>query len=1094
MKKIVSALLMFIIVLSVLSSLPLAVSAESLYIRKIVSVVYDDSGSMVGANSAYAHYAMQAFCGMLNSEDQLFITYMRNSSPEKIDLSAGGIQKSVDSIREHTDGGSTPYTSVEIAYNKLKSVNDSNPNTQYWLVVITDGDFDECVSKNKADKKRFLNDHFNEYTKGVMPNGTTPQVTFLGIGDVASPDEDHAKGIYTYAASDAKGIIGAMDEMADRISGRTRLQKNDIKKLDDKTIQVSSSIPLLNIAVFGQGSKAQITKARENNEKDIPISRKVSISIRDTKYPDLVGGAYLLGDSQNVIGSGTYIITFDQAVDLDEVVILFEPALETRMTITVNGKEISDYNELDNLMEGDKISVSCKIYEMGTDTEIDSSLLPPGTKYEITVSESGKQVKKIDGQNMLLSEYVLKNIETEISGAVVIEGFNPIDYSVKFTPAKYVPKTVYTIKPSFGSNVKSVKLDTISSNKDLSVCFTVYADGVAMTDPSAVKALNPSITVSPQGNSGNVEYANDGKIIFTPKAAAKPTSGYDNFDVNVTCTIADGTTASSTYTVELPVYSIKAEFGSGTQSVKYDEISNNKDLSIIYTVYKDGVAITDPAAVKSLNPSIVIAPLGNDGTVEYSNDGKILFTPKAALKPDSCNDKFDVNATCTIANGASATLAYSVVLPVYSISADFGSGTQSVKFDDISNNKDLTICFTVYKDGVLLTDPDAVKMLNPVFDISPYGNDGTVTYSDDGKIIFTPTVAAMPVEHDGRFTVDVKCTIDGGLSAVESYTVMIAEYLVIAIEGDETLKKTQFFGNDKSVSFYITKDGVKMDKNALGQQFSVSLNESQASLKYSVEVSADGVITVTPYSEEEHILTFWNWWINWAYYFGLEGDDVVVTLSHSVGTASATIDIVEEDVGYQLLNVYLPLIIEIAIVLYLIWWIYAICAKPKFLPGAVLYIAELSYGGKRGNRYHEIDKITEVNLKQYNSLKHRMSPTLKAKKHYVGKNLTISAGYGGSIICHSEVWYKGDISPKDNIREDLGHPQYVKTYIDDHDSLKIQVISAYDGDDVHAEESIDNPNPELYYVHTDMANIATINGIQVIDKGTIFAYAIRLNN
>ena len=89
------------------------VFAESLYVRKIVSVVYDDSASMGGQNWAYANYAMQTFCGMMNSEDQLFITYMSGVlynplyKPYSADLSSGGIQGSVDSIRSHQDSGST---------------------------------------------------------------------------------------------------------------------------------------------------------------------------------------------------------------------------------------------------------------------------------------------------------------------------------------------------------------------------------------------------------------------------------------------------------------------------------------------------------------------------------------------------------------------------------------------------------------------------------------------------------------------------------------------------------------------------------------------------------------------------------------------------------------------------------------------------------------------------------------------------------------------------------------------------------------------------------------------------------------------------
>lgn len=876
MKKVLALLCAGIIVWSVITSLPISVSAESLYIRKIVSVVYDDSGSMDGDKWAYANYAMQAFCGMLNSEDQLFITYMSHSQqsanyhPEKVDLSAGGIQNSVDLIMNHSDSGSTPYTAVEAAYDKLKSINDSNPNTQYWLVVITDGEFDECNSMSDDEKKRFLNESFGGYTDDLMSNGTNPQITFMGIGDVVSPDKSPDKGIYTYLASNADEIVGVMSEMADRISGRTRLENEDIKKIDDRTIQVSSSIPLLNIAVFVQGTQEKITKVVYGNETDIPISRKVSLCY--SGYSDLVGGAFLLGDSKNVVGSGMYNIEFDQDIDLKDIIVLFEPALEMRMTVTLNDKELSDFGELDNAMEGDKVSVSCKIYEMGTDTEIDPALMPPGTKFNISVSEEGKVVEQSSGKEMLLHDYILKNIDTEITAALVIEGFNPIDYSVRFKPTNYVPKVVY------------------------------------------------------------------------------------------------------------------------------------------------------------------------------------------------------------------------------SISADLGGDVKSVKFDDIANNRDLTVCFTVYADGVAITDPDAVKALQPVIDISPKGNDGNITYSRDGKIVFTPNTAVMNTANDGNLDVDVTCTLNDGTSASETYTVLTEDYQVISVDASQAVRKTELFDNHVSVSFYIIKDGVRLNKDCIEKNFSVLLNEKHFDLKNDVFVSHDGIITITPYSDESHALTFWNWWINWVYYFRLPGDDIVVTLNHSLGNAEAVIDIVEEDIGYQLLNVYLPLVLEVVIVLYFIWWLYAIYAKPKFLPGAVLYIAELSYGGKPGNRYHEIDTITEVNLKQYNSLKYRISPTLKAKKHYIGKNLTISAGYGGSIVCHSEVWYKGDISTKDRIRDDLSHPQHVKAYIEDHESLKIQVISAYDGDDIHLEESIDNPNPELYYVHTDMSNISIVDGVQVIDKGTIFAYAIRLNN
>lgn len=867
MKRLLSMLLATIIVFSMVISLPLSVSAESLYIRKIVSVVYDDSGSMKGDKWAYANYAMQAFCGMLNSEDQLFITYMSHSqqntnyNPEKIDLSAGGIQSSVDSIRKHTDSGSTPYTAVETAYSKLKSVSDSNSNTQYWLVVITDGEFDECNSMSNDKKKSFLNEKFKSYTESVMPNGTNPQVTFLGIGGVVSPNEDHGKGIYTYSASNANGIISAMSKMADRISGRTRLQNSDIKKIDDKTIQVSSSIPLLNIAVFAQGLQAKITKAVYSNETSIPISRKVSLNY--TNYSDLVGGAFLLGDSQNVIGSGTYNITFDQKIDLNNIIVLFEPSLEMRMTITVNGKKISDYRELDNAMEGDKVSVSCKIYEMGTDTEIDPSLMPPGTKFEISISEDGKVTEQSSGKEMLLSDYVLKNIATEITAAVIIEGFNPIDYSAKFTPTKYIPKVVYSIISDYGSDVKSVKFDNIATNKDLSICFTVYADCVAMTDPSAVKALNPVISVSPQGNDGDVTCSNDGKIVFTPKAASMTTSSEGSFDVDVTCTLDDGT------------------------------------------------------------------------------------------------------------------------------------------------------------------------------------------------------------------------------SSTQTYTVLIATFQVIAINSNQAVKKTEWYDNQVSTAFYITKDGVKLDKASVENHISVLLNEAHSALKVNVSVAPDGTITITPYSDEQHILTFWNWWTNWAYYFGLEGEDVTVTLNHAFGSADSIIEVVGADAKYLILNVYLPLIIELIILAAIIAYIVRYFTKARFASNGVLYVGTITRN--RGTAGTHRMELLEVHLNQYNKFKNLWNPFKELTVSANGVNIT--AAKGNRILCNEAFpWYSDGIRPKARTIH-IDSPKDVVNYCQENDELIIHEIKTVRVMD-EQNRIISQDDSVYYFARADIDYVKVgQKQTEVIDSAVAFCYS-----
>jgi hypothetical protein len=873
MKKWIALLLAAAMIAALLLSVPLTASADSLYIRKVVSVVYDDSTSMLNGNKwAYANYAMQAFCGMLNSEDQLYITYMyralyySNYQPEKIDLSAGGIQKSLDAIRSHPTGYSTPFEAVQMAFDKLSQVPDDNPNTEYWLVVITDGDFNACQQMSKeSDKQKYVDEHFGAFYGAQMPNGSTVKITFLSIGDnIRIPSGDESDGLYKYHASSADGIIGAMNDMADQISGRTRLSSGDISQVDDKTIQVTSAIPLLNIAVLLQESRAKMTGASHSDGKTIPIGRSATLSYSNNQA--LQGSAYLIGDSQTVIEAGTYQITFDQAVNLDEIVVLFEPALEMRMTMTVNGKPITDYSQLDDTAEGDVINVSCGIYEMGTDKQVDTSLLPPGTSYEITVKENGQVVKTADGSGMTLSGYTLKHLETEITAKALIDGFNPIEYSVKFTPGEYVPPVVYTIEADY-SDGRSIKFDDIAGNRDMHLIFTILADGVAITDPEAVKALNPVITVSPAGNNGAMSYSDDGKIIFTPNAAGTPAAGADHFQVDVTC------------------------------------------------------------------------------------------------------------------------------------------------------------------------------------------------------------------------------TLDNGTSATLDYTVLMADYQVVPVGTTETITKTQFCGNSVGVSFYITKDGVKLDKNAIGSHMSVLFNEAYADLLKQVTVDPDGTIHVLPYSEEEHILTFWTWWTNWAYYFGLEDSDLIITLDHAFGSASTTIDVVPESPSYEFWNVWVPLILEVLLVAAIVAYIIRYITRPRFAPNAVLYVGSITRSISRGGTH--LLELREVPLKPFNKFKYLWNPF---KELTVSANgVMITAVKGNRIRCEEPFpWYSESVRPRQKNLQ-INSPKDVVNYCMDHDEIEILEIKPITVMD--SQNAVVSQDDSVYYFVRASVGY-TRNGahqLEVIEDALVFCYSTQQN-
>lgn len=925
-RRIMAALLAAVIILSSFAFLAIGVSAESLYIKKIVYVVYDDSGSMGSGKDnysfAYANYALQTLCGMLNSEDQLYIRYLSDyaceaytgnpigwssgrEAPLRMSLESDDIQSSVDSIRTYIKSDWTPLEPVTEGFDRLAAVEDDDPNTQYWMVVIADGVFNDYERENLFDSeedekklcKNGLNKEFGDFVKREMPNGTYPQVTFLSIGsNSVAPDEDENAGIFVEEADTSDGIISAMNRLADRISGRTRLEGKAIKKSGKKSIQVESSIPLLNMVVLSQSSDAKIESVKIEGKERAPLEvvRSASIGFNgdDVKSADaacswshdgaavnLSANSFLAASSDGgVISKGTYTITFDKEIEKEDIVVLFEPALEVRMFVTLNGNEIKDFSELDEAREGDVIGVSCKVFEMETDNEVSPDVLPKDSSFELTVLEddgSGEmQVKKSsDGKTMTLDEYTLRNISTEIRAKVSIKGFEPIVKSVQFKPLEHIVK-----------------------------------------------------------------------------------------------------------------YDIKAEFASAVQSLKYDKFADNKDLAIVFTVFADGEAITDPAAVNALNFKISELPGGNHGVTKVDEKGRIIFTPDKATDTGSSDDYYSVPVTCSF----------------------------------------------------------------------------------------------LDTEGEEK-------------SATLEYTVLLADYAVLSKDAEDAVRKNEFFKNKIGASFTIERDGKQLKKSDIDTLPTVTLNEEHSELKVDVKVEDDGTVVCTPYSENERKLNFGRWLFNWAYYFGLEGEDVTVTFSHPLGNGEAVVPVRAATLSYQIWCVYAPLITLIIVISLIVAYVVRFITKPRFAVNGAVYIGSLTKSFSKSN-VHLCD-LSENPLKEFNKLSNKTiwNPFKEVEANICG--IRFIAGKGNKLICMADFpWYTD--SPKSKNRSIvINGPGDIVNYCMDGRELEIAEIKPIRVMD--SQDRLISQDDSVYYVvGAEVGYAKTGNGgrMEVIENATIFCYSTIRND
>ena len=388
--------------------------------KKVISVVYDDSGSMAGGKWINANYAVQALVAQLNSHDELYISYMK--SPKNSDRSGlDNVEQAVKTIRNIPGGGTTPFQTVETAFNKLKSHKDKDFTTQYWLVVLTDGSFDNGEN---------INQELRSFVGTQMSNESTLHVVYVGIGGAPDVTPDPAKGLYSYHAGTAKEIVGVMRDMANLVSGRIRV--DDLEKIDDSTVRFSSKLPLYSFSVLSQNSAASVVKV-ESDEAELDISRNLALDASDvsrTISRHLKGNAAVVTLKANakkntVIPAGTYTIHFSEPVEFENVTVQYEPAIDMKAVLKKDGSAVTDTSQLG---ESDTVDIVVTPVVPGTDQVIPDADLPRDIKWTVEYENNGKTIASSKSRE-------LKNVSLQLGSAILrgtmeIPGFVPVSYEI----------------------------------------------------------------------------------------------------------------------------------------------------------------------------------------------------------------------------------------------------------------------------------------------------------------------------------------------------------------------------------------------------------------------------------------------------------------------------------------------------------------------------------------------------------------------------------------------------------------------------------------------------------------------------------------
>lgn len=441
--------------------------------KKIISVVYDDSGSMSGERWSYTNYAMQGLTALLNEQDELYITFMSDPSKAvKMDTSdpAGTIRM----IRDWSKSGSTPGEALDTARKKLGEIKESDTTAQYWLVILTDGE----ISMSDT-----LQQKLDSFKNNIMDNGTPLNVVYLGMGAAVGANEDIANHLHTFEADSDTEIISTLQDIASLVS--SRLSPDLTSQTNSKTIMVTSKLPLYSLSILSQKSDAQVVGAK-TAEEDLNIQRNLSLdatNLTPNGFPidTLYGNAAVINNQNDkgelqVIPAGTYTISFSSDVDINNMTIQVEPAIALKAEISRTGVVIDDMSNLNN---GDKVDIKILPVVPGTDDIIPDSDLPGQISWNVEYEVDGTIVDQ--GSGTSLTGVTLTHGSNVIRGIISIPGYAPFVDEVYFN----IPEVTYhfgikTDQPSGLSYMRSDMKDPDLSNSN-TVRFEITNDGQTLS-------------------------------------------------------------------------------------------------------------------------------------------------------------------------------------------------------------------------------------------------------------------------------------------------------------------------------------------------------------------------------------------------------------------------------------------------------------------------------------------------------------------------------------------------------------------------------------------------------------------------------------
>ena len=977
MKRILSVLLVLLFVAQIYSGTVLAAneSGSPKHIPRIVSVVFDDSGSMYKDTDrwAYASYAMQAFVAMMGEEDVLYVTYL-NASTGSIDivLSNSAKQGNIEKIEKAMFGGGTPNKLAVAAKCLEDEYKDRGANAKYYLVAMCDGELDPGQGELSSELEGI-----SAKTATALSDADFETVYFAMYND-ENEDKivfDNIPGVDGYSAKTGNEIVNVLRNISADIMGRTKIEHS----VSGGKLSFDLKYPALSVAVFVQKQNTKFANVRVPITKngsgvsyntgvyyvDCPteIVKNPNVSI---KYQEKVpvnppsGFVALIDNGNGSVAKGSYTIDFSSlGINSGDLVVLVEPAVKIGCKYYLGDDPTArSFEEIKKFVrEGDEVLIECGLYEMNSDGSLGDpvplEVLSPDYKVYINDSEIGKRI----GTNKFEVEITKEHENKELKIEAVLKGYQP------FVLREYFGELNTRPEIDFGNGGNSIELtitkpelqDWINGNKQISFPL-VSASSTMLSDLSIrVEGIN-GLQSGVCSSLANVSVSGN-NVVYTPKLPQDTVySQLGNFKVVLVDNTTNTDLAFANITVIQPDYKFEISNRFEGIALNLGMLKNNdKSISFKLTACYDNSGNYAPISNFDCEKEINISLNAGKLTGEINNqNGEIIFTPRydsavnADVPPsDIVGSDHTVYASATVDGKAveSEKVIVSVAGGSYKIEVENGV-TELLNLDSLKTNTQKVI-FKVLADYNGDGNYGAVEDWDSgVFDklnIESGKLLGIVESERDenGKIIgksFTPRydenaeTGIVFTEVAGR-THTVTATVSGtDTKAQADIEVKAPNYDIIVQNDGFTIVDTDLRGNEIGVEFLIKRDGRVLNKREVEglAPYNLSINSDSKKLVLNpcVREAADGTAYLCCVPVYEGLLPF---------FFGPHGDlEIKLTLGEK--SAVGELDVIRNRIW--IIGCFVLLGVLLLLLYIVICWMTLIRIEP-----GTFYVAEFIRNG-----------------------------------------------------------------------------------------------------------------------------------------------------